>query len=457
MKNKIREIHKSVRISDSDRGYKQTEIGLIPSDWEIGVLLNLVDKDRMIRYGIVQPGKYDPHGRYMIRGQDYSFGWANPEGFFKVGSVVEERYKNARLKGGDIILTIVGASTGQVEIIPTWLEGANITQTTARIAIDQNRTNNVLCRYLLLSKYGKQQVANYIKGGAQPGLNIGDVKKFLIPLPPTLAEQERIATALRDADALINSLEKLITKKRNIKQGAMQELLTPPHCQNHRLNGLKDDTDLKSVKSVQSVPVRDSDKWEVKKLGEYLLNKPDYGINAPAVAYSDNLPSYLRITDISEDGRFIPDNRTSVNNPNSDKYYLQKDEIVLARTGASVGKSYLYNPNDGKLVFAGFLIRIKVNTSKLNARFLKGILETKYFWDWVRVTSMRSGQPGINGNEYSQLLISIPSLNEQTAIAQTLSDMDAEIEQLEQKLSKYKFIKQGMMQELLTGKVRLNH
>ncbi|MFM5981658.1 MAG: restriction endonuclease subunit S, partial [Sphaerospermopsis kisseleviana] len=145
----------------------------------------------------------------------------------------------------------------------------------------------------------------------------------------------------------------------------------------------------------------------------------------------------------------------SVIHQNAHNYFLEIGDIVLARTGASTGKSYLYNVKDGKLVFAGFLIRVRPDTQKLYPRYLKGYLETQSYWNWVKVMSMRSGQPGINGNEYSHLKIPLPSLPEQKAIAKILTEMDEEIEALEKKREKYKNIKQGMMQELLTGKTRL--
>ena len=110
-----------------------------------------------------------------------------------------------------------------------------------------------------------------------------------------------------------------------------------------------------------------SGEWEVKKLGDCLIKNPDYGINAPAVPYYDNLPVYIRITDISENGRFLPEKKVSVNHTQSTSYLLETDDLVLARTGASTGKSYLYNPQDGELVFAGFLIRVKANPQKLDA------------------------------------------------------------------------------------------
>jgi type I restriction enzyme S subunit len=197
------------------------------------------------------------------------------------------------------------------------------------------------------------------------------------------------------------------------------------------------------------------DDWEVKKLGDCLIKNPDYGINASAVPYADSLFTYIRITDISEDGNFLHQNKVSVIHHNAKDYFLEVGDIVLARTGASTGKSYLYNIEDSKLVFAGFLIRVKPNTQKLHPRYLKGYLETQTYWNWVTIMSMRSGQPGINGNEYSQLKIPLPPLPEQKAIAQSLSDVDALITAIDKLITKKRNIKQGTMQELLTGKKRL--
>ncbi|MBS3148325.1 restriction endonuclease subunit S [Candidatus Woesearchaeota archaeon] len=198
------------------------------------------------------------------------------------------------------------------------------------------------------------------------------------------------------------------------------------------------------------------DEWEVKRLGECLLKNPDYGINAAAVAYNDTLPTYLRITDISEDGKYLSSNKVSVNNTLADSYYLEEGDIVFARTGASVGKTYLYNKNDGKLVFAGFLIRVKVNPKLLDCKYLIFLTQTKSYLAWVLANSMRSGQPGLNSNEYQSLQIPVPpTLTEQSAIARVLSDTDTLIESLDKLIAKKKNIKQGAMQQLLTGKKRL--
>ena len=194
------------------------------------------------------------------------------------------------------------------------------------------------------------------------------------------------------------------------------------------------------------------DDWEVKKLGDCLSKNPDYGINAAAVDYTDTLPTYLRITDISDDGNYISKNRVSVNHQLSDLYFLERGDIVFARTGASVGKTYLYNEKDGKLVFAGFLIRIKPNIKILNPAFLKFHTQTKYYWNWVLSNSMRSGQPGLNSNDYKSFQIPLPPLPEQKAIAEVLSDTDNLIQALEKRIAKKHLIKQGAMQKLLTPK-----
>ena len=209
-----------------DLQFKQTEVGEVPHDWELISLSDLIDPARKIRYGIVQPGKYDFSGRYMIRGQDYSAakGWNEPDSIFRVSDEVEYRYRNARVKTGDLIMTIVGYC-GHIEQIPEWLDGANLTQTTARIAIHPSRANSTFCKYMLLSTFGRRQVADNLKGAAQPGLNIRDVEKFLVPLPFD-HEQSAIVEVLAAIDAELSELMAQREKIALLKQGMMQELLT---------------------------------------------------------------------------------------------------------------------------------------------------------------------------------------------------------------------------------------
>ena len=195
--------------------------------------------------------------------------------------------------------------------------------------------------------------------------------------------------------------------------------------------------------------------WEVKHLVDCCLIKGEYGINAAAVEYSEELPTYIRITDIDDDGNYCAIKKASVNDENYRNYILKKGDILFARTGATVGKNYLYQENDGKLVFAGFLIRFRPNENVLLTRHLKYFTSTKTYWDWVKTVSMRSGQPGINAEEYGSLKIPLPPLSEQRAIAYILGLMDSAINQNNQLIAQKELQKKWLMQNLLTGKKRL--
>lgn len=195
--------------------------------------------------------------------------------------------------------------------------------------------------------------------------------------------------------------------------------------------------------------------WEVKRLGSLCINNGDYGLNAPATDYSVDLPTYLRITDIDDNGKFIHIDKKSVNSPMVNEYYLKEGDIVFARTGATVGKTYLYNNRDGKLVYAGFLIKFSPNPIKLLPYFLKTHTETQDYKNWVSITSQRSGQPGINAAEYCSFKFAVPPIEEQKKICSILQLWDTSIEKQLELIEKLKLRKRALMQQLLTGKKRL--
>jgi type I restriction enzyme S subunit len=183
-------IHRAVtRGLDSSVRLKPTSwLGSLPANWDVVQLRRLVQRGKRITYGIVQPGEPDPSGRFMVRGQDYSFGWAQSETIFRVSDAIEAPYKRSRLQPGDIVLTIVGAGVGNVAIVPAWLDGANITQTTARISADVTKANAEFLSAVLSCPLGRHNVELYVKGAAQPGLNLEHVRVFLVPVPPLEAQ-----------------------------------------------------------------------------------------------------------------------------------------------------------------------------------------------------------------------------------------------------------------------------
>lgn len=194
-----------------------------------------------------------------------------------------------------------------------------------------------------------------------------------------------------------------------------------------------------------------SGEWKEKKLGDVASNIM-YGIGAAATTF-DGKNKYLRITDIDEDFRtFIPNPLTSPEGNIDNKYYLKENDIVFARTGASVGKSYLYNPKDGILIFAGFLI--KINVSGENAIFVFQQTLRNNYKKWVVAMSMRSGQPGLNAEEYKSLKFYYPQLPEQQKIATFLTAVDSKIELLQKKKQGLEQYKKGVMQQLFTQQLR---
>jgi type I restriction enzyme S subunit len=234
-------------------------------------------------------------------------------------------------------------------------------------------------------------------------------------------------------DKAIELEERLVGEKKKRKKWLMNNLLTGKK----RLPGFDDE-------------------WQERSLGDCSNGKGCYGINAPATKFSHHLPRYLRITDIDVNGKYVRESNICVDDQESFNYRLNTDDIVFARTGASVGKSYLYNTNDGELVYAGYLIRFQINSQLANSRYIKCLCNSKKYWDWVSIMSARSSQPGINADEYATFLFICPSLPEQTAIAEILSTADREIELHEKQLEELKKQRKALMQLLLTGAVRVD-
>ena len=173
-----------------------------------------------------------------------------------------------------------------------------------------------------------------------------------------------------------------------------------------------------------------------------------YGMNSASKDY-DGENKYIRITDISEtSNKFVPNPLTSPDGNFEDKFRLQDGDIVFARTGASTGKSYLYDKNDGNLYFAGFLIKFHIDKAVPKFIFYN-TLKQEYFY-WVSVMSVRSGQPGINSNEYKKLPINLPSLEEQMKISDFLDVIDKKIGLLEKKHETYLDFKKYLMQKIFS-------
>ncbi len=411
------------------KGYKRTEVGLIPEDWEV---ICIGDFCTCFSGGTPNTSNAAYYGGAIpwITSSDL-----NQTRILEVnGRITEEglTHSSAKIvKPQTLLLALYGATAGISAI--TEIRAA-INQ--AILAIQPMQDNpEYLSQYLQLRK--DYFIKTYTQGG-QPNFSGEIVKAFIIPLPPTKAEQEAIADALSDTDALIESLKQLITKKRQLKQGAMQELLTGKR----RLPGFSGAWDMKTFAEIcwfQEGPgVRNT---QFTSSGIKLLN----GTNI-----------FQGVLNLDTTNRFISQKEAF----GSYSHFLaDAGDIVIASSGITVEKFH------DKVAF----VRNKdlpfcLNTSTIRFKPLENILQSNYLFQFLRSNKFKhmiggqatgSAQLNFGPSHVAKVTISLPPLSEQTAIAAILSDIDTEITALETKLSKTRQIKQGMMHELLTGRIRL--
>ena len=170
-------------------------------------------------------------------------------------------------------------------------------------------------------------------------------------------------------------------------------------------------------------------KCEIVKLKDLChQGKGTYGIPASAVPFNSNLYTYLRITDISDDGRLLKENLVSVDDVKAPKYLLHPGDIVFARTGNSTGRNYFYDGHDGKLVYAGFLIKFSIDPQKVNPFYIKYYCQSKRYLDWIQSFNTGSTRGNINAQTYAEMEVLLPSRTQQDLLVDVLSALDDKIE-----------------------------
>lgn len=171
--------------------------------------------------------------------------------------------------------------------------------------------------------------------------------------------------------------------------------------------------------------------WKEYKLGDLVIgNKGYYGIAAPAVDYDISKYTYLRITDINDDGTINKKGLKSVDDKNASNYILYPNDIVFARTGASVGRSYFYDKKDGVLVYAGFLIKFSIDPKKVNPKILKYYTHSQPYYDWIQTVDNGATRGNINAQVYASMPLLLPKRKEQDKIVSILSSLDDKIDLL---------------------------
>ena len=240
---------------------------------------------------------------------------------------------------------------------------------------------------------------------------------------PSVSEQDKVSEMFSVLDERIAAQSQLIESLKKYKRGLISELL--------------------KQKLVLS---RESEKWEEVSLSD-VADGFEYGMNA-AATFFDGEHKYIRITDIDDDAHtYIDSDPVSPSGVLEEKYRVREDNILFARTGASVGKSYLYRKTDGDLFFAGFLIRIHVKEGVDSGYVFLNTL-TEDYDKWVLLESARSGQPGINAEQYRQYRFKLPPLKTQKQISVIAQKMDEQIKREYQCLHLLQKQRDGMLQQL---------
>ena len=267
-------------------------------------------------------------------------------------------------------------------------------------------------------------------GDGRTNYNLKDYTELIVPVPK-LEEQRKIASFILNLNNLITLHQRKYDKLLNIKKSMLEKMFP------------KNESNIPKIRFKGF-----TDPWEQRKLGE-LSSSFEYGLNAAAKEY-DGENKYIRITDIDDDSREFK--QEDITSPDTDlssaeNYKLSEGDILFARTGASVGKSYIYKASDGLVFYAGFLIRARIKP-KYNSEFVFQNTLTGDYEKFIKVTSMRSGQPGVNAQEYSQYQIMMPSKPEQDKISDCLRNLDNLITLHQRELEKLKNIKKSMLEKM---------
>lgn len=403
-------------------GYKQTEVGVIPEEWEVYRLEEITNPSRPISYGIVQTGPDVPNGVPCLRVVDIQDGRINQSGLICTSEKISKGYGRTVLKAGDLVMPLRG-KVGDIAEVGADLDGANLTRGVALVSINTGVNSRYLKFYV---SWGgtRGRLEQSMNGSALQEIPIAALRSFQVVVPYSSIEQQAIAETLIDTNALIESLEQLLTKKRQIKEGAMQELLTGVR----RLPGF-------------------SGEWVEEVFGE-LAGVRSERIDPRRVSKHEFCVELEHIG--SATGHLLGHGETSEQSALKSVFY--SGDVLFGKLRAYLRKYWLAGKGG-------------VCSTEIWCLYPKGLLKSNQLLfqliqmsSFIEVASMAYGthMPRSDWKSVKDLVVKLPSDEmEQLAIAEALSTIDSEITSIGSQLQKARHLKQGMMQELLTGRIRL--
>lgn len=374
-----------------------------------------------------------------MRSQNVGWGHLDLDDVAFIDDATHGSFKATEIRAGDVFLNITGASIGRSAIADPRVEGGNVNQHVCIIRTNKDKlTSGFLCSFLISSR-GQHQIDSFQAGGNRQGLNFGQVRSFRIAVPTVIEEQRAIATALSDVDALLEELDRLIAKKRDLKQAAMQQLLTGQT----RLPGFEEGWGTRGL-------------YEIAEHQKTLFDDGDW---VEAEHITDNGIRLVQTGNIGV-GQFVEKASRKYIYESSFKQLKCKElkigDILICRLADPAGRvCVLPDIGDERVITSVDVTIFRPSQEVADRNFFAQYFSTR---DWFKKVLDQVGgttHKRISRGALGQLEVPFPALSEQRAIANVLSDMDAEIETLEQRRAKTAALKQAMMQELLTGRTRL--
>ena len=410
-------------LADVPVGYKRNDIGIIPRNWSVEAISSIADVKTGPFGSALHERDYVDDGTPIITVEHLSEQGITHYNLPLVSDEDRSRLKSYRLRAGDIVFSRVG-SVDRNSLVSAEEDGWLFSGRLLRIRTSDNTAYPPYLSYHFHSEPFKRRVRGVAVGQTMASLNTQILKAVYVVLPPT-PEQRAIAEALSDVDELLGALEALIAKKRAIKQATMQQLLTGKT----RLPGF-------------------TGEWVTKQVSEFGEIITGATPRTDIVAFWGELYPWITPTDISSDRDMVVSERM-ITQEGLNSIRMIPANSVLVTCIASIGKNAILKTKGG----CNQQINAVIPSAFYSAEFLYYLFEfnSKCLLANAGITATRI----VSKATFSGLAFKVPQLDEQTAIAVTLSDMDAEIAALERRRDKTRAIKQGMMQQLLTGRVRL--
>ncbi|MGE0334711.1 MAG: restriction endonuclease subunit S [Gammaproteobacteria bacterium] len=417
-------------------GYKQTEVGVIPEEWASSKLGDFSYVTKLAGFEYTLHFDYSQSGPITaIRALNIKNGTLNLEDVHTVPKATSDKLPRSKLAKGDLVISYVG-TLGRVAVIPED-DRFHLAPNVAKISVDMKQVAPDFLGQYLNSWRGQKLIFEAAASTTQAALSMSNLREIFFARPP-LPEQRAIATALSDVDALLGGLDRLIAKKRDLKQAAMQQLLTGQT----RLPGFHGE-------------------WEVKRLGDHVTFLRN-GVNSRAELLPEGRVKYLHYGDIhaSTDSFLSPQTLPSLPDAKAARLDRLRDgDVIFADASediAGVCKSVeLRGTREIEVVSGLHTIAARFDKSVLADSF-KGFLQhCPSFATHLRRLAAGTKVYATNRSHIASVEMRLPSVDEQTAIGAVLSDMGTELAALEARRDKTRALKQGMMQELLTGRTRL--